>query len=436
MRIQRLTKDAKENLLEDLLKRSPNNYGQYEQGVQEILAHVKEEKDQAVFAYTKKFDHADITADNIKVTEEEIEEAYKEVDPKLVEIIRKALLNIRTYHEKQRQYSWFDSKPDGTILGQKVTPIHRVGVYVPGGKAVYPSSVLMNIVPAKVAGVDEIIMVTPPGKDGKVTPTTLVAAKEAGADAIYKVGGAQAIGALAYGTESIPKVDKIVGPGNIYVALAKKAVYGYVSIDAIAGPSEILVLADDTANPHFVAADLLSQAEHDELASAILVTTSKTLGEKVQEEIEGYLKKLSRAEIIEKSLENFGYILEAETLDEALEVVNAIASEHLEIVTANPFEVMTKVRNAGAIFIGEYSSEPLGDYFAGPNHVLPTNGTAKFFSALSVDDFIKKSSIVYYSREALRKIHKDIIQFATSEQLTAHANSIAVRFEEEDKENE
>lgn len=432
MRIQRLTKDAKENLLEDLLKRSPNNYGQYEQGVQEILAHVKEEKDQAVFAYTKKFDHADITAANIKVTEEEIEEAYKEVDPKLVEIIRKALLNIRTYHEKQRQYSWFDSKPDGTILGQKVTPLHRVGVYVPGGKAVYPSSVLMNMVPAKVAGVDEIVMVTPPGKDGKVTPNTLVAAHEAGADVIYKVGGAQAIAALAYGTESIPKVDKIVGPGNIYVALAKKAVYGYVSIDAIAGPSEILVIADETANPRFVAADLLSQAEHDELASAILVTTSEELARKVSDEVDGFLKELSRSEIIRKSLDNYGYILVADTMDDVIDIANEIASEHLEIQTKNPYDVMTKVRNAGAIFIGEYASEPLGDYFAGPNHVLPTNGTAKFFSPLSVDDFIKKSSIIGYSEEALRDIHKDIEAFAEAEQLTAHANSIKVRFEGEE----
>lgn len=432
MRIQRLTKDAKENLLEDLLKRSPNNYGQYEQGVQEILAHVKEEKDQAVFAYTKKFDHADITTDNIKVTEEEIEEAYKEVDPKLVEIIRKALLNIRTYHEKQRQYSWFDSKPDGTILGQKVTPLHRVGVYVPGGKAVYPSSVLMNIVPAKVAGVDEIVMVTPPGKDGKVTPNTLVAAHEAGADVIYKVGGAQAIAALAYGTESIPKVDKIVGPGNIYVALAKKAVYGYVSIDAIAGPSEILVIADETANPRFVAADLLSQAEHDELASAILVTTSEELARKVSDEVDGFLKELSRSEIIRKSLDNYGYILVADTMDDVIDIANEIASEHLEIQTKNPYDVMTKIRNAGAIFIGEYASEPLGDYFAGPNHVLPTNGTAKFFSPLSVDDFIKKSSIIGYSEEALRDIHKDIEAFAEAEQLTAHANSIKVRFEGEE----
>ena len=355
------------------------------------------------------------------------------MDPALIDVIRKALVNIRSYHEKQRQNSWFTSETNGTMLGQKVTALERVGVYVPGGKAVYPSSVLMNIVPAKVAGVDQIVMTTPPGKDGKVNPSTLVAAKEAGADEIYKVGGAQAIGALAYGTESIPKVDKIVGPGNIFVALAKKAVYGYVSIDSIAGPSEILVLADETANPRYVAADLLSQAEHDELASAILITTSKELAAKVSEEVDGFVKILSRKEIIRKSLDNFGYILIAEDMDEAIEAANAIASEHMEIVTANPFEVMMKVRNAGAIFIGENSSEPLGDYFAGPNHVLPTNGTAKFFSALSVDDFVKKSSIVYYSREALRKIHKDIEQFATSEQLTAHANSIAVRFEDEEQ---
>ena len=390
MRIQKLDENSRKNLLEDLLKRSPNNYGQYEQGVAEILANVKANGDQALFEYTKKFDQADLNAGNIKVTDAEIEEAYALVDRKLVEIIRKSLANIRTYHEKQRQTSWFDSKPDGTILGQKVTALHRVGVYVPGGKAAYPSSVLMNIVPAKVAGVEEIIMVTPPGKDGKVTPTTLVAAKEAGADAIYKVGGAQAIGALAYGTESIPKVDKIVGPGNIYVALAKKAVYGYVSIDAIAGPSEILVIADETANPRFVAADLLSQAEHDELASAILVTTSEELAKKVSDETDKFIKELSRGEIIQKSLDNYGYILVTDTMDEAIETANEIASEHLEIQTKNPFDVMTKIRNAGAIFIGEYASEPLGDYFAGPNHVLPTNGTAKFFSPLSVDDFVKK----------------------------------------------
>lgn len=429
MRIQHLNSESKKNLLEDLLKRSPNNYGQYEKGVQEILSRVKEEKDQAIFDYTEKFDHVKIDASTIKVTEEEIKEAYEKVDEKLVEIIKKALLNIRSYHEKQKQYSWFDSKPDGTILGQKVTALQRVGVYVPGGKAVYPSSVLMNILPAKVAGVEEIIMVTPPGKDGKVNPNTLVAANEAGATAIYKVGGAQAIGALAYGTETIPKVDKIVGPGNIYVALAKKAVYGHVSIDAIAGPSEILVIADETANPRYVAADLLSQAEHDELASAILVTTSDDFAKKVSEEVDKFVEELSRKEIITKSLENYGYILVAEDMDAAIEIANEIASEHLEIQTANPFDLMTKIRNAGAIFIGEYSSEPLGDYFAGPNHVLPTNGTAKFFSPLSVDDFIKKSSIISYSRNALEAIHTDIEKFAEAEQLTAHANSIKVRFE-------
>lgn len=432
MRTVTLTKETTKDILENLLKRSPNQYGSYEAAVREILAKIQEEGDGALFAYTKKFDRAEITEQNVRVTDEEIREAYETVDPALVDVIRKSLVNIRSYHEKQKQNSWFTSSEDGTMLGQKVTPLEKVGVYVPGGKAVYPSSVLMNIVPAKVAGVDRIIMTTPPGPDGKVNPSTLVAANEAGADEIYKAGGAQAIGALAYGTQSIPKVDKIVGPGNIFVALAKKAVYGHVSIDSIAGPSEILVLADDSANPRFLAADLLSQAEHDELASAILITTSRELAEKVSCEVDEFVKRLSRKEIIQKSLDQFGYILLAETMDQAVEAANAIASEHMEIVTRNPFEVMMKVRNAGAIFIGEYSSEPLGDYFAGPNHVLPTNGTAKFFSPLSVDDFIKKSSIVYYSREALKKIHKDVEQFAASEQLTAHANSIAVRFEGEE----
>jgi histidinol dehydrogenase len=432
MRIVSLTKETTKDILEDLLKRSPNNYGNYEAAVAEILNKVRTEGDSALFAYTREFDKTEITKETIQVTEEEIREAYDAVDPALVDVIRKALVNIRNYHERQKQNSWFTSSEEGTMLGQKVTPLQRVGVYVPGGKAVYPSSVLMNIVPAKVAGVDRIVMTTPPGKDGKVNPSTLVAAREAGADEIYKAGGAQAVGALAYGTESIPKVDKIVGPGNIFVALAKKAVYGHVSIDSIAGPSEILILADDSADPRFVAADLLSQAEHDELASAILITTSRELAEKVSYEVDEFVKVLSRREIIRKSLDNFGYIMIAENMDEAIEAANAIASEHMEIVTKNPFEVMMKVRNAGAIFIGEYSSEPLGDYFAGPNHVLPTNGTAKFFSPLSVDDFVKKSSIVYYSREALKKIHKDIEQFASSEQLTAHANSIAVRFENEE----
>ena len=430
MKITKVTEDAVATLLDDLLKRSPNNYTGYADKVQAIIDDVRERGDEALFEMTKRFDGADLNVNNIRVTQAEIDEAYTLVDASLIEVIRKAMTNIRVYHEKQRQYGWFDTTTDGTILGQKVTPLESTGVYVPGGKAAYPSSVLMNVIPAKVAGVEKIVMVTPPGKDGKVNPGTLVAANEAGADEIYKVGGAQAIAALAFGTASVPKVDKIVGPGNIYVALAKKAVYGYVSIDSIAGPSEILVIADETVNPRYVAADLLSQAEHDELASAILVTTSEKLAGEVQKEIEGFTQVLSRKAIIEKSLENYGHILIASSIDEAVEIANAIASEHLEIVTANPFEVMTKIRNAGAIFIGENSSEPLGDYFAGPNHILPTNGTAKFFSPLSVDDFVKKSSIIYYSREALAAKKDDIIQFAKAGSLTAHANSIAVRFED------
>lgn len=430
MRILNLTPETQSNILENLLKRSPNSYGEFEGRVADIIENVRKNRDAAIFEYTKKFDGANINGDNILVTEEEIEEAYTLVDQKLLAVIRKALVNIRDYHAKQRQFSWFDSEDSGIILGQKVTALKNVGVYVPGGKAVYPSSVLMNVIPAKVAGVDNIIMTTPPGKDGKVYPSTLVAAKEAGVDRIYKVGGAQAIAAMAFGTESIPKVDKIVGPGNIYVALAKKAVFGYVSIDSIAGPSEILVLADETANPRFIAADLLSQAEHDEMASAILITTSQALAQQVSKEVDKFVAKLSRKEIITKSLDNYGYILVADTLQDAIDTANEIASEHLEIVTNNPFEVMTKIRNAGAIFIGEYSSEPLGDYFAGPNHVLPTNGTAKFFSPLGVDDFIKKSSIISYSKEALAPVYQDIVQFAECEQLTAHANSIRVRFED------
>ncbi len=430
MRIVELNENSKKNILEDLLKRSPNNYDQFADSVNEILTEVKKNGDDALFAYTKKFDGADIDASNILVTEEEIKEAYDSLENKeLVDIIRKSLNNIEVYHEKQKQYSWFDSKTDGSLLGQKVTPLERVGVYVPGGKAAYPSSVLMNVIPAKVAGVDEIIMVTPPGKDGKINPNTLVAANEAGVDKIYKVGGAQAVGAMAYGTASIPKVDKIVGPGNIYVALAKKAVFGYVSIDSIAGPSEILVIADESANPKYVAADLLSQAEHDELASAILVTTSMELADEVSKWVDKFVAELSRTEIIQKSLDNYGYILVADTMDDVIDAANEIASEHLEILTKNPFDTMTRIRNAGAIFLGEYSSEPLGDYFAGPNHVLPTNGTAKFFSPLSVDDFIKKSSIISFSREALQPVSEDIQKFAKAEGLTAHANSIKVRFE-------
>jgi histidinol dehydrogenase len=432
MRIVTLDEMSRKNILADLLKRDPNQYGTYADAVQNIIDTVKKDRDKAVFAYTREFDHAEIDPSNIRVTEEEMEEALKEVKPELLEVMKKSLKNIQEFHEKQKQYSWFDSKPNGTILGQKVSALESAGVYVPGGKAAYPSSVLMNIIPAKVAGVDRIVMVTPPGRDGKVNPVTLTAARLSGVTEVYKVGGAQAIAALAFGTESIPRVDKIVGPGNIFVALAKKAVYGHVSIDSIAGPSEILVLADESANPRFVAADLLSQAEHDELASSILVTTSMELAEKVSEEAERFTNQLSRTEIIRKSLDQYGYILVADSMKEAIETVNEIAPEHLEIVTKNPFEDMTKIRHAGAIFIGEYSSEPLGDYFAGPNHVLPTNGTARFFSALSVDDFIKKSSIVYYSKEALYEVHQDIEAFANAEYLTAHANSVKVRFEEEE----
>lgn len=430
MRILNLTPETRKNLLEDLLKRSPNSYQEYEGRVNEIIEEVRKNRDAAVFSYTEKFDGARLNPESLKVTEAEINEACAQVDQRLLKVMQKALVNIRSYHQKQKQYSWFDSREDGVLLGQKVSPLSSVGVYVPGGKAVYPSSVLMNVIPAQVAGVKRIVMVTPCNKEGKVNPATLAAAKEAGVTEVYKVGGAQAVAALAFGTESIPKVDKIVGPGNIYVALAKKAVFGHVSIDSIAGPSEILVLADETANPRYVAADLLSQAEHDELASAILITTSKELAEKVSDEVDRFTRELSRREIIEKSLSNYGYILVAENMETAIEAANDIASEHLEILTKNPFEVMMKIKNAGAVFLGEYASEPLGDYFAGPNHVLPTNGTAKFFSPLGVDDFIKKSSIISYSREALEPIYKDIVEFAECEKLTAHANSIRVRFEE------
>ncbi|MBR6307336.1 MAG: histidinol dehydrogenase [Lachnospiraceae bacterium] len=429
MRIVKLTEDNKKDLLNKLLKRSTTSYPEYEKTVADIIENIKAGGDKALFEYTLKFDKFELTKDNIKVSAKEIAEAYKLLDKDYIEVIRKAKANIEDFHKKQVRQTFITTKPDGSILGQRITPIASAGTYVPGGKAAYPSSVLMNIVPAKVAGVEKIVMVTPPGKDGKINPGTLVAADIAGVDEIYKVGGAQAVAALAFGTESVPKVDKITGPGNIFVALAKKAVYGNVGIDSIAGPSEIVVLADDTPNPRYVAADLLSQAEHDELASAILVTTSDELAEKVSDEVDGFLKVLERAEIIKKSLDNFGYILVADTMDEAIDAVNDIAGEHLEILTKNPFDTMTKVKNAGAMFLGEYSSEPLGDYFAGPNHILPTNGTSRFFSPLSVDDFIKKSSIICYSEEGLRKVHEDIELFATKEGLSAHANSIRVRFE-------
>ena len=429
MRIVKLTNDTKKNILNDLLKRSPSSYGAYEETVNHIIDEVKARGDEAVFSYTREFDKCELTKDNLVVTKEEIKEAYRSLEEELIQTMGKAAENIWAFHEKQVRQSFFTTKPDGTILGQRITPLARAGVYVPGGKAAYPSSVLMNVIPAKVAGVAEIIMTTPPGRDRKVNPGTLVAADIAGVDRIYKVGGAQAVAAMAFGTESIPKVDKITGPGNIFVALAKKAVFGHVSIDSVAGPSEILVLADESANPKYVAADLLSQAEHDELASAILITDSMELAEKVSEEVEAFTRKLSRAEIISKSLEHYGYILVAENMEEAAEAANDIASEHMEILTKNPFEMMTKIKNAGAIFLGEYSSEPLGDYFAGPNHILPTNGTAKFFSPLGVDDFIKKTSVIFCSREALLRDHEEIERFAKSEGLTAHANSVAVRFE-------
>lgn len=425
-----MTKDTKKDLLNNLLKRSPNNYGQYEAAVAEIIGAVREKGDAALFSYTEKFDKCKMDASNIKVTAEEIEEAYGKVDAGLVEVMQKSAENIRAFHRKQLHNSWIDTRMDGSFLGQKITPIQVSGVYVPGGKAAYPSSVLMNVIPAKVAGVERIIMTTPPDMEGKVYAGTLVAADIAGVDEIYKAGGAQAIAAMAFGTESIPKVDKITGPGNIFVALAKKACFGYVSIDSIAGPSEILVIADETAKPRYVAADLLSQAEHDELASAILITTSEKLAQEVNREVEKFTQELSRKEIIQKSLDNYGYLLVADTMEEAIAAANEIASEHVEILTQNPYEIMPKIRNAGALFLGEYSSEPLGDYFAGPNHILPTNGTAKFFSPLNVDDFMKKTSIIAYSEEALRAVHKDIELFAESEGLTAHANSIKVRFEE------
>lgn len=429
MRIVELTDETKNNLLENLLKRSPNSYGQYEKTVNDIIGDVRARRDEALFEYTSKFDHCEMNAEKIRVTREEIDEAYAQLEENFIEVMKHSAENIRKFHQKQMHNSWIVPEDNGTILGQKITPISISGVYVPGGKAAYPSSVLMNVLPAKVAGVSRIIMTTPPGKDGKVNPGTLVAADIAGVDEIYKVGGAQAIAAMAFGTESVPKVDKITGPGNIFVALAKKACFGYVSIDSIAGPSEILVLADESATPRYVAADLLSQAEHDEMASAILITTSRELADKVSEEVEAFTKQLSREEIIRKSLDHYGYILIAQNMDQAIDAVNEIASEHLEILTKNPYETMTKVKNAGAIFLGEYSSEPLGDYFAGPNHILPTNGTARFFSPLNVDDFLKKTSIISYSRDALEKVHKEIELFAEKEGLTAHANSIKVRFE-------
>ncbi len=427
MRIVNLNAQTKQDILTNLLKRNPGQYTEYEKTVSDILANVRENGDAAVFDYTEQFDHCKLNANTVRVTKQEIEDAYASYDPDLIRIMKDASENIIEYHKKQLQNSWIETTPNGCILGQKVTPIETVGVYVPGGKAAYPSSTLMCILPAKVAGVERIIMTTPCNAEGKVQACTLVSAKIAGVDEIYKIGGAQAIGAMAFGTQSIPKVDKIVGPGNIFVALAKKAVFGFVSIDSIAGPSEILVIADESSNPAYVAADLLSQAEHDQLASAILITTSKKLAGLVNDEIGKMTKTLSRADIIEASLNNYGYILLADSMDDAIDAANAIASEHMEILTENPFEIMTKIKHAGAIFLGPYSSEPLGDYYAGPNHVLPTNGTAKFFSPLGVDAFIKRSSIISYSKSALLSAADDIAKFADAEGLTAHANSIRIR---------
>ena len=431
MRIMNLTEDTRAGALEALLGRSPSGYSEYEKTVRDIIDDVRARGDQAVFELEEKFDKCVLTKETIRVSREEIEAAYKELSPEFVEVIRRAAANIRAYHEKQVTQSWITTTEDGIILGQKVTPIEISGCYVPGGRAVYPSSVLMNVIPAKVAGVGKIVIATPPNAEGKAAAGTIVAADIAGADEIYKVGGAQAIAAMAYGTQSIPRVDKITGPGNIFVALAKKECFGVTGIDSVAGPSEILVIADKTANPRYVAADLLSQAEHDPMASAILLTTDQGIAEAVAEEIDRFIEKLPRTEIICQSIENYGYIFVGETMDDLIDAANTIASEHLEIITENAFEVMTRIRHAGAIFLGSYSSEPLGDYYAGPNHILPTNGTARFFSPLGVDAFIKKSSIISYSKDALRRVHRDIEIFAENEGLYAHANSISVRFEEE-----
>ncbi len=429
MRIMKLTGDSRKGALEALLGRSPAGYSEYEETVRQIIEDVRARGDEAVFELEEKFDRCRLDRDSIRVSRQEIEEAYGKLDPAFVEVIRRSAANIRAYHEKQVTQSWITTSEDGTILGQKVTPIETSGCYVPGGRAVYPSSVLMNVIPAKVAGVERIVIATPPDASGKAAAGTIVAADIAGADEIYKVGGAQAIAALAYGTETIPRVDKITGPGNIFVALAKKACFGVTGIDSVAGPSEILVIADHTANPRYVAADLLSQAEHDPMASAILLTTDPQLAENVAVQIDQMIEELPRKEIICQSIDSYGYIFVGESIDDLIDAANVIASEHLEIITENPFEVMTGIKNAGAIFLGSYSSEPLGDYYAGPNHILPTNGTARFFSPLGVDAFVKKTSIISYSKAALSRVHEDIEIFAENEGLRAHANSIRVRFE-------
>lgn len=415
-------------LYENLVKRSQVDLSDVQKRVEEIIKNIRENGDRAVFEYTRMFDRVELNSDNIKVSKEEIEEAYKKVDIKLIEVIRKAKQNVESFHRKQVENSWFSPEKDGVILGQMYRALELVGVYVPGGTAPLPSSVLMNIIPAKVAGVEKVIMATPPDKEGSVNPVILVAANEAGADEIYKMGGAQAIAALAFGTGTIPKVDKITGPGNIYVNTAKRMVFGYCDIDMFAGPSEVMVVADNSANPEFVAADLLSQAEHDILSASILVTTSEKLASEVQSEIERQTGYLARKDIIQKAIDGYGAVVIVESMEDAVKIVNKIAPEHLELCVEEPFSLLGSIKNAGAIFLGNYSSEPLGDYFAGPNHVLPTSGTARFFSPLNVGDFVKKSSVISYTRQALQGVKDDVILFAEAEGLTAHANAIKIRF--------
>lgn len=412
--------------LDDILLRSQFSYDDINEKVKTILEDVKQNGDNAIKKYAKMFDNAEI--ETLEVSKEEIEEAYNRVDEKFKETLKLAYHNIEKFHKKQLRNSFITNEEDGIVMGQIINPIEKVGVYIPGGTAVYPSTVLMNVIPAKVAGVSEIILVSPPNKEGKINDNILAAAKIAGVNRVFKTGGAQAIGALSYGTESIPKVYKIVGPGNIYVAMAKRLVYGEVSIDMVAGPSEVLIIADETANTIHIASDMLAQAEHDKLASSILITTSKDIAEKTKEELYKQLEKLSRKDIALESIENNGRIIITETIDEAIYISNEIAPEHLEISIKEPFSVLSKIKNAGSIFLGDYTPEALGDYLSGANHVIPTSGTAKFASPLSVDDFIKKSYITYYTKDALEKVKDNVINFAEHESLEAHANSVRVRF--------
>ncbi|MDI3518820.1 MAG: histidinol dehydrogenase [Caldanaerobacter sp.] len=420
------TKEVDIGIFNKIQNRSKLENKEIAKRVEDIIENVRERKDKALFEYTYMYDGINLNSETVKVKEEEIKKAYEEVKEDFLKALDKAIKNITEFHEKQKEKTWMDFK-EGIVYGQVLRPLSSVGIYVPGGTASYPSSVLMNGIPAKVAGVERIVMVSPAGKKG-ISSYVLVAADKIGIKEIYKIGGAQAVAALAFGTESIPKVDKIVGPGNIYVAMAKRALYGYVDIDMVAGPSEILVIADESASPKYVAADLLSQAEHDVMASSILVTTSKELAEKVKKEIERQMEYLERKEIIAESLKNFGAIIVVDNLKEAIGIANEIAPEHLELVIENPFEILGEIKNAGAVFLGEFSPEPLGDYLAGPNHVLPTSGTARFFSPLSVRDFVKKMNVLYYSKEALSSVKDDVITLAEAEGLTAHANSVKVRF--------